>query len=130
MKPKEPWRPLSTDESSLLLFLLEHESDKLHLLLPQIQGLLARSGCDCGCPTIEFLVNVEIEPAFSDLRVITDDVYGHSDSRLVGTFLIIDDGKLSEMEIYDVSGQISGAYGLPDISTLTRNTSRPMLQPK
>jgi hypothetical protein len=130
MAAKEPWRTLSAEEASLLRFLLEHECEKLRVLLMQMEGLLARSSCACGCPSIEFQVSAESSPAISEPRIITDDVYGYSDGKLVVTFLIIDDGKLSEMETYDVAGQFQGKYGLPDLSTLSRDTSLPMQESK
>ena len=127
-RAEEPFRPLKPAEANLIQHLLER-GKRTQKFLAQLSSLQARRSCTCGCPTIALHVAEDAAKVQSSTRIIVDDVFGYSEGKLVGLILFADDGKLSELEIYDVAGQFTGEFGLPEIDTLTSDFSAPMTQP-
>jgi hypothetical protein len=119
MDTLEPLRPLAPDELELLHWMFEHGSDDLRSFFPQIAGIRAARSCKCGCPSIRLEV-VEDTPLGSDRggRVVGDFEGKTARGELVGVLLFQNAGKLTELEVYSMDGQIKGEsseFGLPVI---------------
>lgn len=117
-----PPRILQLEEERLIRWMLEHGSEEARLFLPQLEGIKAVRACICGCPSIRLVVADDLpsQSAYSD-RIICDWVGRTSKDELVGTMLIQVAGKLVELEIYCLDGEIKSEtqeFGLPEISTL------------
>ncbi len=106
-------RELSRDERVLLDFLLSSEIASRDALVAQAETVKTKGlTCTCGCPSFS------LEPDRSQPRAdvgerIVSDAHGlDGDGHLIGVMLFVDDGYLSEVEVYSVDG--SGFGGLPD----------------
>jgi len=117
-----PPRPLTSEESEVLCWILEHGSEEAQSFRSQIEGIRAVRACVCGCPTISLRVSEDAllgEPNGS--RVICDLMGRTAKGELVGVLLFQVGGKLSELEAYSVDGQIQGdsqEFSFPMIETL------------
>jgi hypothetical protein len=122
MDKLELLRPLTVDELELLRWMLEHGSDDLRSFLPQIQGMRAAQSCKCGCPSIRFEI-AESAPLGSDYgeRVVGDFEGKTARGELVGVLLFQSAGKLTELEVYSMDGEIKGdsqEFGLPTTDSM------------
>jgi hypothetical protein len=61
----------------------------------------------------------------TDRHIIVDHIFGYTDKKLVGLIIFASDGKLAEMEAYDVASQFDGPYTFPPIATLTTDLASP-----
>jgi hypothetical protein len=115
-------RPLTHEEHELLCWILEHGSEETRSFLPQVEGIRAVRSCTCGCPSIGLRV---ADSAFlgtsNNGRVIGDLDGKTAKGELVGVLLFQDAGKLSELEVYSLDGEIHGdsqEFGLPTVESL------------
>lgn len=93
-------RPLTEDERKLLIWILEHGSERARNYLPQLEGIGAQPSCDCGCTSIKLFPSGKAIPAEVGTDRILCDLVGLTrggDSILL--ILFQDDGRLSELEI-------------------------------
>jgi hypothetical protein len=110
-------RPLTQEEEKFLRWTLEHGSDEARSYLPQIEGMLARRSCGCGCPSISLVVSDNALPAIAGKERIVVDLTGRSvEGASVGVLIFQDEGKLSELEIYSYGDE--GEFGLPTIESI------------
>jgi hypothetical protein len=115
-------RALRSEEFELLRWMLEHGFDDLRSFLPQIDGIRAARSCACGCPSIRLEV-AESAPLGSERgeRVVGDFSGETARGELVGALLFQSAGKLTELEVYSMDGQIKGdsqEFGLPTIDSM------------
>jgi hypothetical protein len=108
-------RPVTSQERSLLTWLIEHCPRYTKTLLAQLESVEARSSCSCGCPSIQFRLPSE-RPAVSSLQEILADFIGTSGQYTVGLILFARAGVLSELEVYSFDGN-EGSFGLPAIES-------------
>ena len=104
-------RPLSSDERSLMAFLLKREAPAR---LSEIDALSVVARCGCGrCPTVMFGPITSIP--FTE---IANYVGRDNQGVLVGVALLERDGKLCELEAWSPTGV--DVYAWPELSTLER----------
>jgi hypothetical protein len=123
MNESEQLRPLTPAELELFRWMFEHGSEDLRTFLPQMAGIRAARSCDCGCPSIRLQVT-EGAPLGTDHgeRLIGDFEGRTAREELVGILLFQSAGKLIELEIYSMDGQIKGdssEFGLPLIDSMS-----------
>jgi hypothetical protein len=139
-----PPRPLTPEENAVLHWVLEHGSKEAQCFLPQLEGIRALRWCDCGCPSIQLV----IEPGTPDVDAIVGnivcDVFGTTlENEKVGILLFQKNSRLELMELYSLDAGIYGdtpEYGLPTIESLEhaewapapgfRNVRQPIKFPK
>jgi hypothetical protein len=118
-----PARPLTPEEHELLCWVLEHGSEDVKSFLPQIKGIRAVRACTCGCPTIQLRVVDGVPMGTSNIGRVIGDLCGKTArGEIVGVLLFQDAGRLSELEVYSLDGEIQGntpEFGLPTIESLS-----------
>jgi hypothetical protein len=110
------YRPLSSKERELLVWLLEHGPLNATNLLPQLGIIEARGSCSCGCPSIEFRVPVD-SPFIASPQGMRAYFLGRSGEDEVGLMLNAGSGVLSGLEVYTF-GEVDHPFDLPAINTL------------
>ena len=110
-------RSLNADERDVLDFLLTREFPGRNELLVQAQSVQTTGlSCTCGCPSFTLQADRSLPPAPVTKRMPTD-AHGTDPARnRVGVLLFVDDGYLSEVEVYSLGDD--GFAGLPDTATL------------
>lgn len=117
-----PSRPLSSEELGLLRWVLEHGGEVAQLFLPQLEGIRAVRWCDCGCPSIQLLTELNAPRAERSIGNIVCDVFGTTpENEKAGILLFQKEGRLDLLEIYSFDAGLYGEtpeYGLPTIESL------------
>jgi hypothetical protein len=93
-------RPISATEADLVRWLLFNAARNRDsgALMPQVAGLLVAEQCDCGCPSVDFLVE-----GLSATASIVAEAGGTSPEGVrVGVLLWARAGRLSGLEVYDL----------------------------
>jgi hypothetical protein len=120
------YRPITPQEKALLTAMLHSTTPPATAFLPQLEGMLVKSGCTCGCPSIDFAPPPdETRIAFPHQNIVSD-MFGyttegpHNDAEhLVGLILWQAGGKLTSLEVYDFADRgLSEPYPLPILETL------------
>lgn len=104
-------RPISAAESDLTRWMLTHAAriQDAEALAPQIAGLLVTEQCDCGCPSVEFLV----EGLSATASIIAEAGGTSPDGVSVGVLLWARAGRLSGLEVYDLGDATTVALPSP-----------------
>jgi hypothetical protein len=110
------YRPLTSEERSFLMWLLEHGVPGATAFLPQLEGMLVKNSCTCGCPSISLHVERDDKLVESPYLMLADQI-GTVENQLVGVILRQEGGRLVDLELYDLEG-LDRKFGLPDVSTL------------
>jgi hypothetical protein len=92
------YRPLSDKEQELLVWLIEHVPINATNFLPQLGIIEARSGCRCGCLSIEFSVPVD-SPFIDSPQGIRAFFLERSAEDEVGLMLTAGSGVVSGLEV-------------------------------
>jgi hypothetical protein len=111
-------RPLTSQERTLIEWLLVHAEPNASQFLPQLEAARVYSKCSCGCPTIDIEISQSIPSAHARTNLLSD-LIGEVDGKPVGVMLAQAGGRLSGLEIY-AFGDIPEPFGLPAPSTLYR----------
>lgn len=117
-------RHLSSNERSILDRILGFEFPGADMLRSQLHGLRAICGCECGCATIDLVVdNTHSQravdaPAVLPVTVTTNDGLG-------GLIVFCRDGWLSRLEIYSVGDDPISEFPAAESITFARNTTEP-----
>jgi hypothetical protein len=111
-------RPLTVEEKTLLEWLMEQGSPEAREFTPQLEHARVVGRCGCGCPTIDLGIGASDTRTVGASQILAEFVGTSPEGWQVGVLLHARDGKLSELEIYNLS-EHEGAYSLPSISTLT-----------
>jgi hypothetical protein len=110
-------RPLRPDERAVLAFLLERDFPGRDELRAQARSVQTTGlSCTCGCPSFALEADRSIPAAPVADRVPTDAHGMDPAGNEVGVLLFVDDGYLSEVEVYRLGD--GGFAGLPDPSAL------------
>ena len=109
-------RPLSSQELELLTYLL-NLSPTTQAFTAQLPFTTVTHRCKCGCPTVSLSVSAEGPATQASQRVIVD-VKAAVRDKSVGILVFADEGKLSELEVYDLSGEIEAPFPLPSIESI------------
>lgn len=108
-------RPLSTEESTLLEWLVAHGMPNASQYAAQVPRVTVVGRCRCGCPTIDLAVDGTQTFGASELVA---DFEGRSPEGIhVGVILHAREGQLSELEVYAIEGT-EGPFALPNPGTL------------
>ena len=104
-------RPIAADEATLVRWLVGlAPPDRQTSLAAQIAGLTVGDRCDCGCPSVDFLVEGQAGTA-----AILAEAEGHApDGTPVGVLLWVRSGRLSGLEVYATEGRETGLLPNPD----------------
>jgi hypothetical protein len=119
MKDEAPLtaRPLTSEESALLTWLLEHGVPEAMSFASQVETIRATPWCNCGCPSISLHVD-ECAPLGTGSASPIADVVGFTpEGKKVGLLLFQKDGKLNLLEEYELD-ILDGGWGFPVIDSL------------
>ncbi len=99
-------RPLTQGERQLVEAMLAHVGElEASALRLQLDVAEVRSGCPCGCGTIDFLLP-ETVPARSPRAgsgvLVEGDVLNEDGEAVGGLLLVVGDGRLSDLEVWSV----------------------------
>jgi hypothetical protein len=115
-------RPLTTEERTLLEWLVAHGFPNAGKYAAQLPRVTVASRCACGCPTIDLVVDGSQTSGASELIA---DFEGRSPEGVsVGVILHCREGQLSELEVYPID-EIEGPFALPNPSTLVPLSDTP-----
>jgi hypothetical protein len=115
-------RPLTTEERTLLDWLIAHGLPNAHGYATQLDLVTVASRCTCGCPTIDLAVDGDHTSGASEILA---DAEGRSPEGIsVGVILHCREGRLSELEVYPID-EVQGPFALPSPSTLIPLNDRP-----
>lgn len=105
-------RPIGPAEAELVLWLLTRAGQRsgADALATQVAGLLVASQCDCGCPSVDFLVE-----GLSATASIVAEAEGQAlDGTQLGVILWARAGRLSGLEVYDLGDSVTRALPRPE----------------
>jgi hypothetical protein len=97
-------RLLTTDEVTLIQWLLEHGTTDAAGFLPQVAKARVVSRCQCGCPSIYFAVDGVGPPVGSGMYILADYQWQAANGALFGVFVFARDAILSGLEVWSVDG--------------------------
>ena len=109
-------RPLTSEEFSLIDWLLANSGDKAREFLPQLSEIRVNGICGCGCPTINLGGARTTAADYAGPNIVADFV-GEASGTEVGVLLFQKDGLLTFLEIY-AFGDNPSDFPLPRTSTL------------
>jgi hypothetical protein len=109
-------RPLTTNEASLVRWLLEHGTPAAGGFLPQLAVARVAFRCTCGCASIDFAIGGVI-PAAGPIGLLADYEYQSGDGHLFGAFVFERAGLLAGLEVWSIDGR-SAASWLPEVDQL------------
>jgi len=93
-------KPISDEQRRIVLRLLEQIGAEGYAYRGQLDGAYVVPGCECGCPSFDF-VSVGGPPAPPHpTRLLADGYASASDGHDVGMILWTDDGLLRGLEFY------------------------------
>ena len=106
-------RPLTDDERSLALWMLEHGNSDACGFIEQLKCAEATTWrCVCGCSSFNFKVTGH-PPAPPGVHVLGDFVFG-STSDIAGIFIFECQGILSGVEVYGLAGDAPPTLPKPE----------------
>jgi len=108
-------RPITTEERSLIQWLLQHGKPGSERFLSQLDSLTVVSKCLCGCPTVNFALQGEAVSQAPEN--ILADFLATEAGEDVGIILFQREGRLSSLEVYSQRGA-DKPFGLPQIETI------------
>lgn len=104
--PGGGWRRLGIGERRVLRAVLGQDFPGSPDLLAQVEGALARRGCDCGCGTIDLCVAESSAPAVQltgPLAAGEADVLSEAGETVGGLVVFVRAGYLRRMELFSWS---------------------------
>jgi hypothetical protein len=110
-------RPLSIDERELICWLIDHGGCEASGFASQIAETRVIGYCGCGCPTIDLEVGRAPRANSGVPQVLADFVGETPEGLQVGVILFAKEGRLSELEVYSLSGH-EKPFSLPTIRSL------------
>jgi hypothetical protein len=112
-------QPLSAEQRALLGFLLDRDFSGQRELAAQAESVeTGGSSCSCGCPSFSLIADRSLPPAKVEQRMVSDAHGADPGGNSVGVLLFVEDGYLSEVEIFN-NGEFDGFDGLPQPRSLT-----------
>ena len=125
MKPEN--RPATSEERSLVEWLLRHGKPGAEQFLNQVESLVVVGKCFCGCPTVYFAQRGE--PGAQGAEHILADYLATVNGEDVGVILFQTGGRLSSLEVYSQGGT-DKPFGLPEVDTIYSYEELPERQRK
>jgi len=109
-------RPLTSEERSVVQWLLEHGDADNAKFLEQLEQARVASLCGCGCASIDFAVGGK-RPIHSAIRVLSDYQWRDGHGHLFGAYVFEQDGLLAGLDLWSIDGQ-STPTAMPPIARL------------
>lgn len=103
-------------EMELFRWMLEHGKPEAMAFLPQLEGILVSTYCECGCPSLTLSVRTEHPPVPFAKQIIVEAA-SERESSCIGLMLWTEGGKLADFEVWE-AGIDERPYELPDTETL------------
>ncbi len=110
-------RPLTTEERSLIQWLLTHGTPTAEKFLTQLETASVATRCYCGCASIDFAIGGVVPPAGNGINILADYQYQSSTGDLFGVFVFERADLLAGLEVWSVDGK-STPSTLPQIEQL------------
>jgi hypothetical protein len=110
-------RPLSEDERTLLVWLIEHGIPEAHEFTGQMEEARVVGRCACGCPSIDLGIRGAKRRTVGPSQILADFMGKTPEGLEVVVLLHARGGKLSELEIYNFP-EHEGAFSLPTLGSL------------
>ena len=110
-------RPLTTEEATLVQWLLEHGYPDGPTFLSQLAFCRVVSRCPCGCASIDFAIDGAVPPAGAGMNILADYQWQADDGAHLGVFVFAKAGLLAGLEIWSVDG-LNAASTLPLVGQL------------
>jgi len=110
-------RPLSKEETELILWALENGLPESNSYLPQVDKLRVISRCGCGCASVDFSFDNVLPDYSTGIEVLSDHLWGTGGTDLCGIFVFARNRKLAGLEVWSVDGQVTPTE-LPKIADL------------
>ena len=106
-------RDLTSEERTLVRWMLEHGATGARTFLPQLErAQVLPTRCPCGCASIDFSIDGQPKPS-GGLRPIADFVFGSGDETS-GIFVFEQSGVLAGLEVYGLAGDAPKTLPSPD----------------
>jgi hypothetical protein len=105
-------RALSTQETQLLAWLLDHGRPSARGYLGEIETLRVVSRCGCGCASIDF-----VHAPSTALEILSDHKWQDAEGHQFGASAFAKEGKLAGLEVWSLDGEATPTV-LPDTSVL------------
>jgi hypothetical protein len=104
-------RPIHPEEAALVRWLVSlAPAEKQSALAEQVPGLVVSARCDCGCPSVDFLVEGQAGTA-----AVVTEAEGHApDGTAVGVLLWARSGRISGLEVYATEDRETSSLPRPD----------------
>lgn len=114
----EPRSALSGVARALLDAMLAHDVPSAPALRAQAGSVLARSGCTCGCGTLDLEVTDPDAPVagLHGTFPIEGEVHDDDGTPVAGLLLFADEGRLSSLEIFSYADD---GFPLPSLDRVT-----------
>jgi hypothetical protein len=92
-------RGLSPEETSLLVWMLEHAGPQAANYLSQVKNARVWSRCCCGCASINLEIGA-VRPSIGDgMQIVADFEYRTDEGHLCGAFVFENGGLLAGLEV-------------------------------
>jgi hypothetical protein len=116
-------RKLTSEERQLIVWMIEHGEPEAVEFLPQLERIqVLPTLCPCGCASIVFSIDGQPQPS-GPMHLIADFLFG-GDFDLCGTFLFVQEGRLSGLEVYGLAVDAPKTLPTPDLlRTIPRATA-------
>jgi hypothetical protein len=109
-------RPLTSEEHSVVQWLLEHGGEGNAKFLEQLGRARVASLCGCGCASIDFAVSGK-RPDDLTMRTLSDYQWRDDHGHLFGAYVFEQDGLLAGLDLWSIDGQ-STPTAMPPIARL------------
>ena len=113
-------RPLTTEESTLLDWLIANGSPEAQRYSSQASKIGVVGRCTCGCPSLDLALAGNTERTTGPSEILADFDGTTDDGVPVGVILHAREGQISELEVYAIS-DFEGTFSLPKIQSLKRS---------
>ena len=108
-------RELTDEERALINWLIVNGEPEAAFYKEQLRDLRVISRCGCGCPTIDLVVGRANSATTGPSRILADFVGSTVEGVQVGVTLHAREGKISELEIYELGEPVKS---LPKLESL------------
>lgn len=115
-------RPLSSEERSLIHWLLEHGEPEARDFLPQLAKARVVARCGCGCASIDLAVDGRVGTP-GPMDILSDYLWRDSENHLFGAFVFAHEQLLAGLDLWSVDGEAT-ATTLPKPEQLTPMAAR------
>ena len=109
-------RPLTSEERSVVHWLLEHGDGDNSDYLAQLEHARVARLCPCGCASIDFSINGK-RPTDPSMHVLSDYQWRNTEGHLCGAFVFAQSGLLAGLDLWSIDGQ-SIPDAMPPIESL------------